>query len=141
MTVAHLKINAPGVVHEIVDGEVVIVNLDNGLYFSIDQVGTSVWGMLAEGKPVESIVDWACSTYDLADDELTSDVTAFLAQLEENQLVVAVDEPPAPEPGAAPVPAPSEYAPPQLQVYSDMEELLLLDPVHDVGDAGWPNTA
>jgi hypothetical protein len=25
-----------------------------------------------------------------------------------------------------------------LEVFTDMEDLLLLDPIHDVGDAGWP---
>jgi hypothetical protein len=25
-----------------------------------------------------------------------------------------------------------------LNKYSDMQELLLLDPIHDVDDAGWP---
>jgi hypothetical protein len=32
-----------------------------------------------------------------------------------------------------------EFAPPVLHVYSDMREVLLLDPIHDVEDAsGWP---
>lgn len=138
---AHLKINTPGVVHETVDAEVVIVNLDNGLYFSTDQVGTSVWGMLAEGRSVEAILDWAHSTYDVENPELTADLNAFLTQLEDNQLVVPVDDPPQPEPNSLTPPVPAAYVRPELQVYSDMEELLLLDPVHDVGDAGWPNTA
>ncbi len=137
---AHLKINTPGVVHETVDGEVVIVNLDNGLYFSTDQIGTNVWGLLAEGKPVDAILDWASTTYG-DHPETTADVNAFLTQLADNQLVVAVEDAPEPEPNIATPPVPAAYVRPELQVYSDMEELLLLDPVHDVGDAGWPNTA
>ncbi len=27
---------------------------------------------------------------------------------------------------------------PVLESYSDMQDLLLLDPIHDVDDAGWP---
>ena len=30
------------------------------------------------------------------------------------------------------------YSPPVLNSYTDMEELLLLDPIHDVDQAGWP---
>jgi hypothetical protein len=30
------------------------------------------------------------------------------------------------------------YAKPELQVYSDMKDLLLLDPIHDVSEEGWP---
>lgn len=137
----HLRINTPGVVHETVDGEVVIVNLDNGLYFSTDRVGTSVWNLLARAEPVESIIDWARTTYNGAAPDIASDVQTFLGQLEQNKLVVPVDAAPEPESNDGAVPTPASYAPPELQVYSDMEELLLLDPVHDVGDAGWPNKA
>jgi hypothetical protein len=30
---------------------------------------------------------------------------------------------------------------PQLQKYTDMQELLLLDPIHEVEESGWPATA
>jgi hypothetical protein len=140
--VTYLRINSPGVVHETVDGEVVIVNLDNGLYFSTDQVGTKLWGLVAAGRSRDDIVEWALGAYDADAEQVTADVTGFLAKLEEHQLVTVVDEPPEPAATAEPVEvAGSGYVAPDLQVYADMEELLLLDPVHDVGDAGWPNTA
>jgi hypothetical protein len=50
-------------------------------------------------------------------------------------------------PGAGPAPSPSSVAspatkkafePPTLAVYTDMQELLLLDPIHDVDETGWP---
>ena len=31
------------------------------------------------------------------------------------------------------------FEPPLISKYSDMQELLILDPIHDVSDAGWPN--
>ena len=33
------RINSPTVVHEIIDGEAVIVNMKNGSYYSVDGVG------------------------------------------------------------------------------------------------------
>ncbi len=30
------------------------------------------------------------------------------------------------------------FAPPRLQRYTDMQDLLLLDPIHDVDEVGWP---
>ena len=43
----------------------------------------------------------------------------------------------------APAPAPVSvagvaYTEPSLSVFSDMQDLLLLDPIHDVSEAGWP---
>ena len=33
----------------------------------------------------------------------------------------------------------SIFATPVLNKYSDMQDLLLLDPIHEVDDTGWPN--
>lgn len=135
---SHLKINAPGVIHEAIDGEVVIVNLDKGLYFSTDGVGAKLWSMIAQAESVDSLVEWTDTTYSIDSAVVAADVEAFLNQLRENELVVAVDASPEVE-AADPQPAPAEYTKPELNIYSDMEELLLLDPVHDAGDEGWPN--
>ena len=41
---------------------------------------------------------------------------------------------PIPEAGGAGGP----FTRPTITVYSDMEDLLLLDPIHDVDETGWP---
>ncbi len=135
----HLKINAPGVIHESIDGEVVIVNVDKGLYFSSDGMGAKLWSMIAEAESVDSLIKWAGDTYDTPADVVSADVAAFVSQLQDNELVVPVETAPESTPAAQPTPAPASYGKPQLNVYSDMEELLLLDPVHDAGEEGWPN--
>ena len=132
----HLQINAPGVIHEAIDGEVVIVNVDKGLYFSSDGVGAKLWSLIAEGESVESLIKWTGETYNAPSD----DIEAFVSQLTENELVTPVDIAPTVEPAAAPSPTPASYTKPELNVYSDMEELLLLDPIHDATEEGWPNT-
>ena len=35
----------------------------------------------------------------------------------------------------------AKYESPQLEQYSDMSELLLLDPIHEVDEQGWPKRA
>jgi hypothetical protein len=137
--VTQLQINAPGVVHETVDGEVVIVNLDTGLYFSTDNVGADIWSMIDNGKSVESISSWADTAFVGQGEEINSDVDAFLAELCEKNLVVALDGATESAVGDDTATASSAYRKPELHIYSDMEELLLLDPVHDVGDEGWPS--
>ena len=46
------------------------------------------------------------------------------------------------EPLRGPVPMASgglpPFEPPTLSKYKDMQDMLLLDPVHDVEEAGWP---
>ena len=133
-----MKIDAPAVVHEEIDGEVVIVNLDKGLYFSTDGVGATVWTMIAAGHSVDEIHQWGREAFS-AENGVESDVTAFLTDLRENQLVSETAEAPVNGQAAVAEP-PSAYVKPTLQVYADMQELLLLDPIHEVDDdAGWPH--
>jgi Coenzyme PQQ synthesis protein D (PqqD) len=128
------------VVHEAIEGEVIIVNLDKGLYFSTDGVGACIWAMIVAGRTADEIQLWASDALD--DSEAVAvDVAEFLDDLRENELVRVVAEPP--DDGDFDLPAaPATYEKPTLHVYADMEELLLLDPIHDVTeDAGWPHAA
>ena len=127
-------------VHEAIEGEVIIVNLDKGLYFSTDGVGASIWAMIVAGRTADEILLWAADVFD-AGDVVAADVAAFLDDLRENELVRDVDETPDGADFDMPA-APGTYEKPTLNVYADMEELLLLDPIHDVSDdAGWPHAA
>ncbi|HDY70854.1 MAG TPA: PqqD family protein, partial [Nitrospirae bacterium] len=40
------RINKPHVINEIIDGEVVILNLDTGNYYSMDKAGADIWGLI-----------------------------------------------------------------------------------------------
>ena len=135
-----LGIAGPSVVHETIEGEVIIVNLDKGLYFSTDGVGACIWAMIVAGRTADEILNWATGAFD-GGDAITADVVAFLDQLRENDLVRVVAE--MSDGGDLALPAvPATYEKPSLHVYADMEELLLLDPIHDVSDdAGWPHAA
>jgi hypothetical protein len=128
------------VVHETIEGEVIIVNLDKGLYFSTDGVGACIWAMIIAGRTADEIRIWATGALD-AGDAVSADVTEFLDDLRENELIRTVLEPRGGDDFDMPA-APATYEKPTLHVYADMEELLLLDPIHDVSDdAGWPHAA
>jgi coenzyme PQQ synthesis protein D (PqqD) len=117
--------------------ETVAVHLGTGRYFSIDLIGAEVIELLGTGAPLGAIVDRLARRY-RADATLVDDtVTQFVGRLLDEGLI-------QPAPGAAtttlpePERASAEFRPPTISVYSDMEDLLLLDPIHDVDETGWP---
>ena len=119
--------NQPDVVDESVDGEVLIVHLGTGTYFSSRGAGDAAWQMLASGRtPAE------CSGPLGQTEEALQE---FLGQLVGEGLLRPR------EGGAGPLPELQPVAGPLLlEKYTDMQELLLLDPIHDVDDEeGWPN--
>jgi hypothetical protein len=95
-----------------------------------------------EGRDVPTIVAWLAPVYGLTADAMAAEIVPFVAMLEEANLIIATPET-ASSDGAAPPPWLAElspvYAQPLLETYTEMQDLLLLDPIHDVGEAGWPS--
>ncbi|MEX2586454.1 MAG: PqqD family protein [Actinomycetota bacterium] len=69
------------------DGEAVLFHLVSGAYYGLDEVGTDVWRMLDERKPVEEIVRALLGRYDVNESRLRSDVHRLLADLHQENLV------------------------------------------------------
>ncbi len=132
----------PQVIHETIDGETIIIDLGSGTYFSLRGVAPEIWNGLAEGRSDEQIVAALEARYAADDVELGSVVSAFLADLAADQLIAPSDDsPPANLPDPPPAAERAQFAAPKLERYTDMQEIILLDPVHKVDSQGWPRPA
>jgi len=137
------RVNTPTVTHETIDGEAVIINLDSGNYYSLVEVGSFIWSLIEQGASASEVQNVILQTYQGDAQDVDRGVQELLAQLQQENLIVPVDAAAeAFDPGQV---MPSNnghekpsFNPPLLHKYSDMQELLLLDPIHDVDDAGWP---
>ena len=141
-SVQRYKVNNPAVIHEIIEGEAVLVNLDSGIYYSTDKVGAVVWDLITAGASQEQIAANLLLRYFGKEDEIRSSLAQFLSELQEEHLIVAVTDHASPSvnlPETLPGADPSPFENPELYKYTDMEELLLLDPIHEVDETGWPN--
>ncbi len=135
-----IRVNAPSVIGEVIDGEAVIMDLGSGHYFSTDGTGAVIWSGIERGLSRAGLVAMLAARYDADHAALTAAVDVFVGELCERQLVVELDV------------APNDTTPlddidgevrvvfvvPTLNTYADMEDLLLLDPIHDVDATGWP---
>jgi hypothetical protein len=129
-----LEPNRPDVLDEIFDGEAVLVNLRTGRYYALDAQATSVWELIVAGESIERAVATLSERLELPASAIEAGVLALLNRLEE-ELLIRGSAPPAGDAGGS-----AEFAP-SLQVFTDMEDLLLLDPIHeiDVDGSGWPS--
>lgn len=132
------RINTPNVVSDVIDGEVVIVNLESGSYYSLRKVGASLWKLIEAGASI----DEAASVLAAASGGSESDVVAAVAPvvddlLSEGLVVIATE---LDSVGALPsVEHTGGFEAPRLERYDEMQEMLLYDPIHDVDETGWPN--
>lgn len=134
-----LKVNQGQVIHETFDDEIVIVNLDTGSYYSLAQTSAAIWQMLVQGATSAQIQEYIAASYEGDRAEMARTVQGFLDELVADGLVGETVQSAANEKIAAmPNIARAPFQAPVLNKYTDMEELLLLDPIHEVDELGWP---
>jgi Coenzyme PQQ synthesis protein D (PqqD) len=135
------RINESGVVHETIDGEAVIINLETGSYYSLQSTAVDVWAELGVPISVDDLVAALGGRYTADPADLTLDVQRFLAELQQEDLIVRDASPNGTTTPARPDrhQPKAPFEPFRLQKFTDMTHLLLLDPIHDVDEEiGWP---
>ena len=130
-------IDSPNAVSETIDGELVVMNLATGNYFSGQGVGALLWSCFERQWAPEDAMAAVLAVYDVDAERLKADYQRFVDSLREHGLIRPAEAAAAAQP-AIPSPARMPYATPELILYSDMKDLLMLDPIHDVADEGWP---
>jgi hypothetical protein len=138
------QINDASLVQDLIDGEVVIINLASGRYYSLQDCAAEVWAGLKAGLDLDRITTSLTARYACEREEARSTLDVFIADLEKESLIVSAGD----DGGGASAGAPADtdqnpdarkpFNPPRLTVYADMEQLLLLDPIHEVDERGWP---
>ena len=72
--------------------EGVLLNLETGEYFGLDDVGLGMWKVLGVSSTVEGARAALLEQYDVTEEVLSRDLGAFVAELAERKLVVLSDE-------------------------------------------------
>ena len=65
----------------------VMMDIDEGKYYLLDGVASSVWERLTEPTSVSDLVADLCGHYDVSSERCEADVLPFLKQLHEKGLV------------------------------------------------------
>ncbi|MFT4519072.1 MAG: hypothetical protein ACI9JM_001463 [Halioglobus sp.] len=133
------SINEPGVISEVIEGEAIILNFESGTYYSLNGSLQLLWEGITQGVNFGQLETLLTAHYPDINDNPGDQIEKAIRQLLEEQLVVVSDRGPA-EPAVVASGSGQDYQPPQLQKYTDLQELLLLDPIHDV-DASGQSTA
>lgn len=119
------------IIYEVLDDEVIIANLDAGIYYSIRGGGTLIWQMLLSGYTIPSIESLLTEKYGSI-----PEISSFVDHLLTENLLVAQKDSPLVHTSIF---WPSTFSVPLLERYDEMKNLLMLDPIHEVDEQGWPN--
>jgi len=145
MSQPRYRLHTPQVVAEAIEGpdavhgEAIIVNLDSGTYYSLTGDTILLWNAIAAGASVAELVDAVAERTGESAERVREVLSRFVASLVEHGLIVersADDDSPARIDLSL---GGNGLLEPNLAAYTDMQDLILLDPVHEVDERGWPH--
>lgn len=144
MSPERIRIDPAEVIHETLDGEVILIALQTGCYYSLADAGADVWSGLAAGRSTADVAAALEERYEAEPGAIPAAVQELVSRLVDERLVLPDDgaeaAPPANGDGNGGPPAARQpFRPPVLHKFTDMQDFLLVDPIHDVEDTGWPN--
>ena len=148
------RLNAPQVIAETIAGEAMIVNLATGHYFSLQGSGVDIWAEIEREQAYSDIVAAIERRYVAEEGEIETAVQMLVDELESENLIVRIGENgylaamvavaesergPSGNGSQPDVQDRRQFLPPALAKFTDMQDIILLDPVHEVDASGWPH--
>ena len=120
-------------ISETIDGEVVMIDLATGLYYSFTGTAGQVWSALEAGAGRTGTLAAMTASYG---SDAAPAVDSFIDELLAEGVLVES----AGEDGTVPdINGQGPFEPPVLERYTDMAGILSIDPIHEVNEeVGWP---
>ena len=131
-----LTTSVPLLISQQFDSEVVLANYQNGVYYNLDGSAAQIWLGLKANRTVEEIGGAIAAATGDDVPSITQRVQAFVDSMLAEGLIAEG----TPEPRIetwTPVLS-GAFVAPEFQRFDNLRELLLMDPVHDAGEEGWP---
>ena len=121
------RLNSPAVVFDASADDTVIINLVSGRYFRLNAASSLAWNALLASGSRDAFVASAGNA-----PELAASVDSMIEALTAENLIVPAGETTAEATSWA-------FAGFSLESFSDLEDILGLDPIHEADpDKGWP---
>ena len=69
-------------------GETVLLNMDNGDYFTLNEMGTRIYDLICRGIDIEDITDTLLEEYDVGRDRLASDIAGLVEEMRQKNIIL-----------------------------------------------------
>ncbi len=131
------KVTDTHISHDTQGNETVVIDFSGGTYYSLVGTASTVWVLAASGATDAAIVESLTARYDGDAAVIADQTTSFLADLIARGLLVVSDA--SLDAAATASATRTPWSAPTLEAFNDLNDLILMDPIHDVDDAGWPH--
>ena len=77
----------PDLLFNEIDGEVVMLSIENSEYYGMDKVGSRIWQLLEKPMRFRELVAKLMEEYEVSEEQCTIDTLAFLKKITDKKLV------------------------------------------------------
>ncbi len=75
------------IVEASIDGETVMMSIENGQYYGLDSIASRIWALLEKPEKVEDICLQLLESYDVSKEQCETEVLQFLDTLKDNNII------------------------------------------------------
>ena len=128
-------INDEHVISEQIDDDTVVINLLTGCYYNFNKSASTIFKLLKNGNTKKDMILWYKKFFSLNLEIATKDITTLLNYMIKKQLIINISKVDTLNSSKY---IKYDYVNPIIEEFDDMQDMLLLDPIHEVKNEGWP---
>jgi hypothetical protein len=87
VTISSRVVVSDAAVFRELDGEAVLLNLDTGIYFGLNEVGTRMWRLMEQHGQLDAVRDAIVGEFDVPSTTAERDLVALVVALQEKGLI------------------------------------------------------
>lgn len=130
----HYEVVEPSAIYEYIDGEVLALNLQTGIYVQLKQLSAELFYAAATGRSAE-MISHAAQNAGYGEARIADFDTCYANWVALGLLQVARNAQ-HPDTEAFSLISGLQFS---EERWDDLSELIMMDPVHDVSPQGWPS--
>jgi hypothetical protein len=132
-------VDKSSVTHDRLEDEVIIINVATGSYFSGSGPAADLWSLVSQGASTAEAARKLAAEYSCDEEMVLRDVAKSIDLLAERGLIQGNDDGAASHPELVLPPAVrNAWTSPAFDEYTDMWDLIRMDPIHEADEVGWP---
>jgi hypothetical protein len=80
----------PEMITSNIDGEIVMMSIDNGEYYGLDEIGSRIWALIETPIEVKALFNILLTEFEVDETECKTDTLDFLNDLYDKKLVTVL---------------------------------------------------
>lgn len=132
------SVNAARISHDRLQDEVIVINVGSGAYYSGSGTAADLWTLMSQGATVDEAARMLAAAWSTDAPRIVGEVETCVKSLLEQGLIEEERALAEANGLALPEGVRGAWTSPTFDEYTDMWELIKLDPIHEVDEVGWP---